>query len=118
METSYFAKLKDIEFPIAICGKSPAFYKGPEYKKLAPKYWFFMEYKNGKISKETYTEYYYKEVLNKLNPIDVVNDLTKIYNTDKFTLLCYEKVGDFCHRHIVADWLTKNGFNIGEKCNE
>ena len=29
-------------------------------------------------------------------------------------LLCYEKRGDFCHRHLVADWLNKNGFNCEE----
>ena len=29
-------------------------------------------------------------------------------------LLCYEKPDDFCHRHLVADWLNKNGY----KCEE
>lgn len=24
-------------------------------------------------------------------------------------MLCYEKVGDFCHRHIVAVWLNQSG---------
>ena len=28
--------------------------------------------------------------------------------------LCYEKPGDFCHRHLVADWLTKSGVNCIE----
>ena len=26
------------------------------------------------------------------------------FETD-IILLCYEKSGDFCHRHIVADWI-------------
>lgn len=29
-------------------------------------------------------------------------------------LLCYEKPDDFCHRHLVADWLRKNGYECEE----
>ena len=29
-------------------------------------------------------------------------------------LICYEKPSDFCHRHLVAEWLNQNGF----KCEE
>lgn len=46
--TSYFAKLKSLPdniVPISICGKAPDWYKGLQYKKLAPKYDFFMEWK-------------------------------------------------------------------------
>ena len=46
--TSYFAKLKSLPeniIPISICGKAPDWYKGLQYKKLAPKYDFFMEWK-------------------------------------------------------------------------
>lgn len=46
--TSYFAKLKELEaygvIPVSICGKVPDWYKGLQYKKLAPKYEFFMEW--------------------------------------------------------------------------
>lgn len=44
--TTYFAKLKSLPsntVPISICGKAPDWYKGLQYKKLAPKYRFFME---------------------------------------------------------------------------
>lgn len=45
--TSYFAKLKELEkhniIPISICCKAPDWYKWLQYKKLAPKYGFFME---------------------------------------------------------------------------
>ena len=46
--TSYFANLKKIPdtiTPIAICGKVPQFYNGLTYKKLAPKYSFFVVWK-------------------------------------------------------------------------
>lgn len=29
-------------------------------------------------------------------------------------LICYEKPSDFCHRHLVAEWLNQNGY----KCEE
>lgn len=29
-------------------------------------------------------------------------------------LVCYEKPTDFCHRHLVAEWLCKNGFECHE----
>jgi uncharacterized protein (DUF488 family) len=52
-----------------------------------------------------------------LSILQVIEDLQKIANTkdtDKIILLCYEKPGDFCHRHLVADWLTKNGLKTIE----
>ena len=41
----------------------------------------------------------------------------KEYNTSEHdcVLLCYEKPGDFCHRHILANWLEENfGFKVEE----
>ena len=29
-------------------------------------------------------------------------------------LVCYEKPEEFCHRHLVADWLRKYGHDIKE----
>jgi hypothetical protein len=28
--------------------------------------------------------------------------------------LCYEKPQDFCHRHLVSDWMRSVGINIEE----
>lgn len=101
MKTSYYSKYKG-ENAVSIAAKCPFWYKGKEYKKLAPKYWFFKKYKeNG--GEEFYTEQYYKEVLNKLNPKEVYDELGK-----DSVLLCYEGIGKFCHRHIVAKWFEEN----------
>ena len=56
--TTYFDKLKSLPeniIPISICGKAPDWYKGLQYKKLAPKYYFFMKWK------ETQDNNYYIE---------------------------------------------------------
>ena len=124
MYTGYFAKIKTYEkaglIPIAICGGIPNWYKGLWYKKLAPKWSFFNEWKNGtehKGDNDYYIQHFNNEVLDKLSILQVIEDLQKIANTkntDKIILLCYEKPGDFCHRHLVADWLTKNGLKTIE----
>ena len=112
--TSYFGRYKYIVNPISICGKAPDWFDGPQYKELAPKYSFFKDYKAGLISEEEYTKFYKKEVLDKLNVSNVYTDLYHKYDSANFTLLCYEKVGVFCHRHLVADWLNANGFKVEE----
>ena len=58
------------------------------------------------------------EVLKDKTCRQVLADLQKLTGVkndfSKIILLCYEKPGDFCHRHLVADWLTKNGVNCIE----
>lgn len=125
MKTSYFANMKNITNPIAICGWVPKFYTGPRYMKLAPKKeWFFKwkELKNsGKYTDEEmekmYIELYDRTVLCFLNPNDVWNELCAIYpdaSSDDITLICYERPGDFCHRNLVSKWLREAGFDIEE----
>ena len=114
--TSYFAKLRSLPeniVPVSICGKAPDWYKGLQYKKLAPKYDFFMEWKNNHDN-DYYIKCFQEQVLNKLNATDVILDLSRLcegFNVgeDNIALICYEKPTDFCHRHLVADWLNRNG---------
>lgn len=121
--TSYFGNLKNLSsdcVPIAICGKSPNWYTGLEFKKLAPKYNFFMEWKKNHDN-DYYIEHFNKEVLEPLNPNDIIKELLLMahnYKNPNYTshivLLCYEKPSDFCHRHLVAQWLKENGFECEE----
>lgn len=79
-------------------------YVGKCYPSLAPKLSFWTIWHNniGKISEQENNQYYieqfYHEVLSKLDPQKVYNEL------DNFILLCYEEGTEFCHRHIVAEW--------------
>ena len=78
--TSYFAKLKSLPdniVPISICGKAPDWYKGLQYKKLAPKYDFFMKWKENHDN-DYYIKCFNEQVLNKLNANDVVLDFLKL----------------------------------------
>ena len=117
--TSYFARLSDLPsnvVPISICGKAPDWYTGLQYKKLAPKRDFFMKWKENHDN-DYYIRCFNEQVLDKLNAAEVISDLSSmLLSLDKtdICLICYEKPGDFCHRHLVADWLNKNGI----KCEE
>ena len=114
--TSYFAKLNKLPdniIPISICGKAPDWYKGLQYKKLAPKYGFFMEWKNTHDN-EYYIKCFKEQVTEKLDILIVIRDLMDISRGKEICLICYEKPTDFCHRHLVAKWLNENGFNCEE----
>ena len=122
MLTSYFARLKSIPeniIPISICGKCPDWYKGLEYKKLAPTYDIFIEYKNSG-NEEKYTKRFKEEILSQLS-VDVV--LSELYELAKSTeinftdivLICFEKSDAFCHRHLIADWINDSEL---ESCKE
>lgn len=129
--TSYFAKLRSLPeniVPVSICGKAPDWYTGAQYKKLAPKYDFFMEWKRTGDN-DYYIKCFKEQVLDKLSYISIVNHLQLMLPYDMrvdmdsdvtintkyhVALICYEKPTDFCHRHLVADWLNQKGI----KCEE
>lgn len=86
-------------------GGKQANFNGETYKRLAPKlkFWHEWHYNIGKISdienNNFYIREYYIQVLQYLNPQQVLQDLKDAI------MLCYESSLDFCHRHIVAAWL-------------
>lgn len=133
--TSYYAMIKKFPsnvIPISIAGIAPKGYKGLQYKKLAPKYSFFSKWKENHDN-EYYIKNYNELVLKDLDPASVVADLYSMLpdpaktflknesgdapwtNDDcHIALVCYEKSGDFCHRHLVADWLNQAGYDVKE----
>lgn len=109
MNTSYFGKSSGHPRAVSISGKAPEDFHGREYKQLAPKYWFFKKYKLDGDA-EFYTAQYQAEVLDLLDPKEVLRDLG-----EDAVLLCYEKPGQFCHRRLVAEWLEeKLGIEVKE----
>ena len=114
--TTYFANIRKLPLniiPISICGKAPEWYKGLQYKKLAPKYEFFQEWKKTHDN-DYYVRCFKEQVLSPLNPDIVVSELVKMANSIDIALVCYEKPKEFCHRHLVADWLNSHGYSVNE----
>lgn len=115
--TSYFGYLNKIPKDItrvAICAKSPDWYDGLEFKRLAPSYDIFMQYKNGG-SQAQYIARYRNEILSNYDPRQIVEELSQLTSySERIVLLCYEKPQDFCHRDIVRSWLRVAGFQCHE----
>ncbi len=86
-------------------GKSIGF-EGKSLTKLAPKRVFWNEWHNniGKIPEEENTKFYiqeyYKQVLSQVD----IEELLK--NEKDPILLCYERGQDFCHRHVLAEFIN------------
>lgn len=122
--TTYFARLKKLPNDIAIVPISNSIpgdsgsttcsaLSANKYKKLVPPWYVVKAYKeNG--DKEQYTKDYQRLILDNLNPHDVVSNLKRIAGYNDVALVCYEKPSDFCHRHLVADWLCNAGYDVSE----
>ena len=120
--TSFFDRMEIVPNPVSIALESPLSYSGPKASWLAPKKDFLVAYKKGIINPEQYTKRYHAQILNALDPHASVVELMDCYK-DNFgkplknqiiTLLCYEKPGEFCHRHLVAEWLGAAGYETKE----
>jgi uncharacterized protein YeaO (DUF488 family) len=123
--TTYFAKLKKLPadvVPVPISNSIPgvsrentsySYLSANKYKNLVPPWYVVKAYKeNG--DKEQYTKDYKRLVLDHLNPHDVVSNLKNQVGYNDVALVCYEKSDDFCHRHIVAEWLCAAGYDVAE----
>ena len=107
--TSFFDavdKYVMLDRQISIALSSPRSYRGERCESLAPTPELLGGYKRGEITKEEYEVIYYETTLALLNPLEIYEMLKgKV-------LLCWEKKGLFCHRHLVIRWLQDN---LGER---
>ena len=67
-------------------------------------------YKSG----QTNATEYETEFMQYLRSIDVKSIVEKVAKNRDIILCCYEKPGDFCHRHLVAQVLNENGLDVVE----
>ena len=104
--TSYFAMARYLPKAVSISNIKPAWYTGGEIRMLVPPFYLVDSYKAGYITDATFTKDYTENVLSILNAQDVYDYIVTKFGEDA-TLVCYEKIGDFCHRHIVAKWLER-----------
>ena len=107
--TSYFANSKKLaQAGIKVIGVAlypPKWFYGMSIKQVAPTASILFA-KNQ--THEQYTERYKREVLARLNPQQILENIRIAAQGHDVTLCCFEKPGDFCHRHILAEWLSQN----------
>jgi hypothetical protein len=103
IKTSNYASAGRLPNAVAISQGVPKWFQGALYKKLAPS-WTLIRSAG---TKEQYELRYFQEVLSKLDPKKVFDEL------DGSIILCYEPAGEilsgdsYCHRRMVAAWLEK-----------
>lgn len=114
--TSYFGRKGLLEkagiVPIGIALWKPKWFQGISYMPVAPKSFML---KDPQQTREQYIERYQKLVLDTLKVERVVADIERLSGGRDAALLCYEKPGDFCHRHLLAQWITEqSGLEVTE----
>lgn len=118
--TSYFAKVKKIPKSItrvSISLKLPYWYKDYFMPELYPTNeildkWIHRETTH--YTEEDYIRDYRRDVLSKLDPHEIYKILMKYSGNRSVVLLCYERDGVFCHRHIVEEWFIEHGIPCQE----
>jgi uncharacterized protein YeaO (DUF488 family) len=107
--TSYFSNGKRLSAAnvvmVGVALFPPKWFYGTSLKQVAPKYSIL---KDTIFTKERYTQRYRNEVLSHVDPYWVIEVLERISGGRDVALCCFEKPGDFCHRHILAQWLMEN----------
>lgn len=119
--TSYYANIKNIpdEYKlVSISGDIPEYIENQVDiwdKRLAPNWSLFKEYKDsseGTKREKRYIQRFKEEVLTKYLITDILKDWSdKCGLLETYVILCYETPSDFCHRHIVSEFLSDK-FNI------
>lgn len=119
MYVSTFFKLEELPSDavfVSIAARTPSFYSGLVYGKLAPSYRAFTRFKETN-DREAYKISYINETLSGLDPAAVLaelKELTGMEDDSKIILLCYENQSYISHRVFVAHWFH----NAGIKCSE
>ena len=109
--TSYYGRCGGHDDAVSISVSAPKFFEGPVRDDLAPTWDMVHGFKDGSIDELEYTKRYLALLRERgLDPQEVYESIP-----DNTILLCYEKEGDFCHRHILAQWLENTtGVEIEE----
>ena len=108
---SFFGVTKGIG--VSIANSSPRTFSGDVLVEALPGWEIVNAYRNNHIDKAEYEVQY-------LSRLDVNNLLTALSSLgyEEVTLCCWEKNGDFCHRHLVADVIKKHGHEYGIELGE
>ena len=116
--TSYWAMSNLLKsnniVPIGISRYPPKNIVGIDsFKTLSPPLKLFLDIKSNLISAEEY-DLKYRDYLLSLDVNLIYSKLLEISRGSTFALICFEKPGDHCHRHLASEWFINNGFPFKE----
>ena len=110
--TGYFSMVKKYKrlglCCISIAQFNPAWYNGVSFPELAPSQSLLGQYKLAGLRQEDYKRIYIEE-LRRPEAVSSMEKLRKkaLEDPRDLILLCYEKPGEFCHRHLLAEVLNE-----------
>lgn len=111
--TSYFGNVRALKkygiIPISIARYSPRNWDGNRLSWLAPTSFMLSD----ECTREKYIEMY-QSICKKVNIELLIRQLSAIGDGKDVALLCYERPGQFCHRHMLAEYLTEHGIPVKE----
>lgn len=113
IRTSCFGMAKMLEKagiePVAICRGKPKRFNGRCVDELAPT-WPMM-----KMPLNDFLDSYGK-MIERLDATEVAQTIWdgRDRGCEAVALMCYERDAGECHRHVVADWMTKAGIEVAE----
>lgn len=113
--TSYFANSANLRkqgiVMIGIALYPPKWFDGKSVKLVAPSY----DILKNSTSTENYVERFKTEILAKRNAKQFFEAIEFIGQGKDVALCCFEKPNEFCHRHLVAEWLKEQlGLEVEE----
>ena len=76
-------------------------------RDLAPSQQLLKEYKTNKKTWKQFTTSYKSEIQQNKESIKVIKSLKTKIKSNNITLLCYEKDGEPCHRHLLKEIIQK-----------
>lgn len=110
--TSYFGNVATLKkcgvHPISIARWSPRGWDGDRLTWLAPTVYMLKE-----ASHEEYVRMY-QEICRGVNIEWLIRQLSMMAGGKDVALLCYERPNEFCHRHMLAEYLTDHGIKVTE----
>lgn len=120
--TASFNKLHRLTdyYQLAISNGLPSWFRGGRYKPLKPSFEYVRLLKSVQQSGMSamdiimFTNTYFEEVLDKLNPIDVYNDLINRACGKPVVLLSQEDSKEYSVRHVVREWFLRAGIDCQE----
>ena len=121
VKTSYFGRLRSLGpsgyYLVRVCNRAPsgiAFDADllpviPGWQQLV------VPYKEGVITEAEYEARYLRCLDGRREEIlAAVGDIIRKAGEREPLLLCFEKPPQFCHRHILAGWLRREGLDVEE----
>lgn len=110
MKTGYFYRLKNeqIDGAVSIAIGKPKYVSiHNELKSLAPTWELLNAFRSGQITEKEYAVRFNDSQLAKLDPYAVVEELESMTGDKEPVMMCHCGTKDFCHRHLVAEWIAR-----------